>query len=453
MDLLRTNSLHGPSNRVKELTTKQKLRQKLLFGTDSENETNECATTSSIEERSSDQTNTSEDEQQDGDVLEITFTNDLLTSPTRTPAKRIASSNSPTQFVSPATLKRLAYVPTLLSPLKKTPQPKAIASSVVETSTHRQFVSSASQKRFASTQPETKRTILISPRKQVARIHSNPLRATSSAAKHTLSPLTKESERNAKTSQLHAPHNQRFGETQEHKHARAHFESSKQQQLKATEHQPKKSDVKYSRFQESHQQHTTTHTRKHALASTISRANTHTLTVEPAYSLVQRTVCNRERYEAYLKRERERKYCTPLKNVRFNPFATVAERNSTSAKTIKERIGVKEDQEDGSLTPLLIGRRFCTSSSNSAIIEKHNFASEIRIEVNADQHRTNSEAERQIAKSLETNESKPPVGTRVINLFNKHVPKGVHLAIAVDNTKRLSKNALKKITRNLASDL
>lgn len=48
--------------------------------------------------------------------------------------------------------------------------------------------------------------------------------------------------------------------------------------------------------------------------------------------------------------------------------------------------------------------------------------------------------------------SSPPK-TKVITLNNKYVPKGVHLAIAVEHNKKLSKNALKKITRNLASQL
>lgn len=43
--------------------------------------------------------------------------------------------------------------------------------------------------------------------------------------------------------------------------------------------------------------------------------------------------------------------------------------------------------------------------------------------------------------------------TRTINLKNQNVPNGVHLAIAVDKNKHFSKNALKKITRNLCSEL
>lgn len=43
--------------------------------------------------------------------------------------------------------------------------------------------------------------------------------------------------------------------------------------------------------------------------------------------------------------------------------------------------------------------------------------------------------------------------TRIINLKNKNVPDGIHLAIAVDKSKIFSKNALKKITRNLCSEI
>lgn len=50
-----------------------------------------------------------------------------------------------------------------------------------------------------------------------------------------------------------------------------------------------------------------------------------------------------------------------------------------------------------------------------------------------------------------SNESAPK--TKIITLNNKYVPKGIKLAIAVEGNKVLSKNALKKITRNLASQM
>lgn len=52
-----------------------------------------------------------------------------------------------------------------------------------------------------------------------------------------------------------------------------------------------------------------------------------------------------------------------------------------------------------------------------------------------------------------SNSNLVPPNTRIITLGNKNVPEGVHLAIAIDKNKFLSKNALKKITRNLLSQI
>lgn len=54
------------------------------------------------------------------------------------------------------------------------------------------------------------------------------------------------------------------------------------------------------------------------------------------------------------------------------------------------------------------------------------------------------------------NNIQPPAvnaNTRIIELKNKNVPAGIQLAIAVETNKRYSKNALKKITRKLISEL
>lgn len=86
-------------------------------------------------------------------------------------------------------------------------------------------------------------------------------------------------------------------------------------------------------------------------------------------------------------------------------------------------------------------------------------------------HRTNTRAAQQltpaktstntIALHYSAETSKPEtietertetIGTRIISLNNKYVPEGVRLAIAVDKNKQLSKNALKKLTRNLLSE-
>lgn len=86
----------------------------------------------------------------------------------------------------------------------------------------------------------------------------------------------------------------------------------------------------------------------------------------------------------------------------------------------------------------------------------HNFEREIRIKVKNDAHRPITEVESKIVESLQQQEQKTPAPaapTRVIQLKNKNAPQGVHLAIAVENTKYLSKNALKKITRDLAKQI
>lgn len=101
-------SLHGPSNHASRLNAKQKLRRKLLFGTDSESEANERVIESSVatlierEDRQLLELTESEEEQED--VLEITITNDLLASP---------KAETPTYslFVSPTTLQRTIDVP------------------------------------------------------------------------------------------------------------------------------------------------------------------------------------------------------------------------------------------------------------------------------------------------------------------------------------------------------
>lgn len=56
-------------------------------------------------------------------------------------------------------------------------------------------------------------------------------------------------------------------------------------------------------------------------------------------------------------------------------------------------------------------------------------------------------------KSQTNNLKSEPPKARVITLNNKYAPKGVQLAIAVDRNKKLSKNALKKITRGLVAQL
>lgn len=59
----------------------------------------------------------------------------------------------------------------------------------------------------------------------------------------------------------------------------------------------------------------------------------------------------------------------------------------------------------------------------------------------------------QTSKQTDLGQESSAPNTKIITLNNKYVPKGVCLAIAIKNNKNLSKNALKKITRNLVSQL
>lgn len=92
-------------------------------------------------------------------------------------------------------------------------------------------------------------------------------------------------------------------------------------------------------------------------------------------------------------------------------------------------------------------------------MDRHNFEREIRINVKNDSQRSITETEKRIVESLEQQKVQKqapqpaPKGTRIIELNNKNAPQGVHLAISVDKNKFYSKNALKKITRNLANQM
>lgn len=95
------------------------------------------------------------------------------------------------------------------------------------------------------------------------------------------------------------------------------------------------------------------------------------------------------------------------------------------------------------------------SANNSHIIEHHNFERDLHIQKIITNKQHNTQIEKEIVDVCE--EKKPTEateeGTRIITLKNKNVPAGVHLAIAVDKSKFFSKNALKKIARNLAKEM
>lgn len=89
--------------------------------------------------------------------------------------------------------------------------------------------------------------------------------------------------------------------------------------------------------------------------------------------------------------------------------------------------------------------RIATTKSNTqAIIERHNFSEEIRIQTNNE-----SVVSPQLIEKQQNPSDNKIEESRILFLNNKIVPKGVQFAIAVDKNKHYSKNALKKITRNL----
>lgn len=76
-------------------------------------------------------------------------------------------------------------------------------------------------------------------------------------------------------------------------------------------------------------------------------------------------------------------------------------------------------------------------------------------DIYSEQPNTITERQTAVNKPQKVNRTSNPLppNTKIITLNNKYVPKGVQLAIAVETNKTLSKNALKKITRNLAAQL
>lgn len=102
----------------------------------------------------------------------------------------------------------------------------------------------------------------------------------------------------------------------------------------------------------------------------------------------------------------------------------------------------------------LVKARTHNQTYNSS--QLHTPSQSLRVTIsNTDQPNTNTITE--TASVLEEPQNKiskqEAPKTKIITLNNKYVPKGVQLAIAVEHNKKLSKNALKKITRNLAGQL
>lgn len=113
-----------------------------------------------------------------------------------------------------------------------------------------------------------------------------------------------------------------------------------------------------------------------------------------------------------------------------------------------------EEEEQFEESLLSFGRQISETSAIGSIVDRHNFERKIRIQVKGNQHRPINEVEKKVVEFCCEKETPSSASSiRIITLNNKNVPQGVHLAIAVEKTKFMSKNALKKITHNLANQM
>lgn len=85
----------------------------------------------------------------------------------------------------------------------------------------------------------------------------------------------------------------------------------------------------------------------------------------------------------------------------------------------------------------------------------HKTQSNIKVTIPNTEKQPTTHTERQtgLGHNLAQNSKLAAPKTKIRQLNNKYAPQGVHLAIAIDKNKNLSKNALKRITRNLVSQL
>lgn len=144
-------------------------------------------------------------------------------------------------------------------------------------------------------------------------------------------------------------------------------------------------------------------------------------------------------------------------NTKINPFKVA--NSSITIKKQKQPIKITKKVCE---TPTFTNTRTSTiinapnTTQTKSIVERHNFAQEIKITVKNNNNNTissNSTATSVEKSVVDKLEPTPAERTKIITLNNKHTPNNVYLAIAVDKNKYLSKNALKKITRNLASQM
>lgn len=172
--------------------------------------------------------------------------------------------------------------------------------------------------------------------------------------------------------------------------------------------------------------------------STHIQSPMHSLTQDntAAHAQLLVVVHNNERYAEYLQQQLRAKAegCTPLKYIK--------------SEHVPRLLAVQPDCRTQADIVSLVAAR--TKANEEEHAKTHTRAYKHRfVPYNASDRLTND-----VGKKIVDSLSQKEVDcTRIINLRNKNVPQGVHLAIAVDSSKFYSKNALKKITRNLSKQL
>lgn len=115
----------------------------------------------------------------------------------------------------------------------------------------------------------------------------------------------------------------------------------------------------------------------------------------------------------------------------------------------------EEEKETAKLTDARTITNQFSSTHTQPILQNHNFAHEITVQIQNDQFDAHDNNNRNVNKTItEVDDCVKRTSTAdrtQIILSNKYVPKDVHLAIFVDKSKHISKNKLKKITRNLVT--
>lgn len=351
------------------------------------------------------------------------------------------------EFITPRKLKQLARVPSIVSPLPQTPtQQQVVSPNTLNRLTKIPSVISPLTKTTAKTtsivSTSAKRTILVSPLKKVSK-RSKAIGKTRKITNghnnkqdqkvNTHNTYTTTQEPSKKSRLLELLHSKPYG-----------AESETQSQTQLVTQVLAKSAGQFGEPQHVHhiysqqqQQHV------HANAQTASHVQLQT---------VQCAIHNNVLYDSYVKQKEHKKIpsYTHLKRTNFKHQQNNARINEIRTKESAHAINEEERSTEQQLNIFERNRCFRSTSATGPIEEKHNFERNIQVDVKNTLHRSIAAAE-----PLQQQQQQVPsaYSTRVIHLNNKNVPEGVHLAIAVNKNKHYSKNALKKITRNLAQQM